>query len=214
MAAKIEVFMVGPELRSSSGPSPGFHWANKPDGPEGSPRGLPVGPLPSPNFYGLGSGFPPDMPRPALLLAKQYGHLPLKDFEPVIGHFWLLSDPAKELLEALDPDGFVFLSVKIESKEVATDASSRWFCDVVRFLDAIDEEKSTMHVTDYGNGRRMVQIEDPKKTHFRRSRIGSAHIFRSVDNAYDCCCSAKFRETVLNSGLKGLGFWPAGVLDT
>jgi hypothetical protein len=152
------------------------------------------------------------MPQPVLLTGKEHGRLPLKDFEPASGDFWLLSDPAKKLLEATDPDAFVFCPVEIRTTGTERDSGPRWFCDVTRFLDAIDEERSTLRVTDYGRGRRLVQIEDAKRTHFRRSSIGSAHVFRSVNNP-ECYCSSHFRDTVRSSGLNGLGFWSAGVLD-
>lgn len=212
MAAKVDVFIVGPGLSSPSGASPGYSWVNKPPGPDGSPRGLPPGPIPSPNFYGIGSGFPVDMPKPVLLTENEHGRLPLKDFEPAFGDFWLLSEPAKKLLEETDSESFVFCPVEIRTTGAGRDPGPRRFCDVTRFLDAIDEESSTLRVTDYGRGRRLVQIENPKSTHFRRSRIGSAHVFRSVHNP-ECYCSSHFRDTVRSSCLNGLGFLPAGVLD-
>lgn len=202
-----------PGLANPSGASPGYDWVNKPKGPDGSPRGLPPGPLPSPSFYGIGSGFPIDLPPPKLLTGKKYGRLPLKDFEPASGDFWLLSDPAKRLLEDVDPDAFVFCPVEIQTTGAERDPGKRWLCDIIRFLDAMDEESSAVRVTDYGGGNRLVQIQNPKKTCFRRSTIGSAHIFRSVYNAYDCYCTSHFKEIVRNSGLSGLGFWPGGVLD-
>lgn len=211
MAGRIEVFIVGPGLANPTGASPGFLWANKPDGPDGSPRGLPPGPLPSPNFYGIGSGFPVGMSRPVLLTGREYGRLPLKDFEPAAGDFWLLSDSAKQLLEKADSSAFAFCPVEFQPSAPSA-SGRRWFCDVVRALDAIDEENSTLRVTDYGHGRRLVQIENPKKTFFRRRSIASAHVFRSVHNS-ECYCSSHFREIVRSSGLSGLGFLPAGVLD-
>ena len=203
--AREKIFIVGPGVSTPDRASPGFEWVNKPPRREGSLRGLPEGPLPDPGsrVLGVGSGFPEGMPKPIIIIDKKFGRrLPLNDFEPAPGEFWLLSSEAKLLLEEVDGEAFDFLRWKFGPKP---NAPARWLCDMVRYLDAIDEAKSQLWVRVYDDGRRFVQIDDAKKTHFARKVIGSARIFRTPYNPFDCFCDAQFREVVRASGFRVAG---------
>jgi hypothetical protein len=63
-----------------------------------------------------------------------------RDFEVYSG-FWFISDRMKVVLEGVDPKAFAFLKCKVQLRD-GTDGSPHWLCDVVRMLDALDEQES------------------------------------------------------------------------
>src|SRR5271155_4243786 len=85
-------------------------------------------------------GFPNYTETPRVLLNKK-AHRPIRDLEDCSG-YWLISDRAKQLFESLDPDGFAFVKCEVRFTD-GDPGPLLWLCDVVRVLDALDEQPSS-----------------------------------------------------------------------
>ncbi|QCI79555.1 DUF1629 domain-containing protein [Hankyongella ginsenosidimutans] len=83
------------------------------------------------------------------------------DANPWLRETWLLSDAAKQALEAIDPDAFDFFAVEtiIRAKGQHSPGPQMWFADVVRHIqcyvpDVPDEEAYTYY---YGGNGKMLK---------------------------------------------------------
>lgn len=90
-------------------------------------------------------GFPEFPETPRFLFDKRLGR-PVRDLEQY-GHYWLVSDRAKQVLEIIDPEGVVFLKCDVHSRD-GEPGPTYWFCGVLRLLDIVDDDASTVK-TDY-----------------------------------------------------------------
>lgn len=89
---------------------------------------------------------------PRLRYDSRIGDMP-DDLESGLTDYWLVSEPLKQVLEAADPEGFVFALCDFRLED-GTPAAPHYLCEVVRIIDAIDEEASTVKVlTGYPNGK-------------------------------------------------------------
>lgn len=84
---------------------------------------------------------------PQLLIDPSLGRAPV-DWE-LLHDFWLVSGRMESLLETVDREGVAFL--KCESRSLRRKpAPEYWLCDVIRTLDAIDEEKTRGKILNDG----------------------------------------------------------------
>ncbi|WP_017169375.1 imm11 family protein [Xanthomonas phaseoli] len=112
--------------------------------------------------------------------------------------YWLVSEPLKQVLEAADPEGFVFALCDFRLED-GTPAAPHYLCEVVRIIDAIDEEASTVKVlTRYPNGK-YYSLVGGAKLAFRKDVVGAAHIFRTPYTA-DAFCDRFLRDTLISHG--------------
>lgn len=116
--------------------------------------------------------FPALAETPLLLIDKSLGRPPV-DWE-LFHDFWLVSDRMKNVLQAVDSDGVAFL--RCETRSLRGDAPVYWLCDIVRLLDAIDEEESSVEILDDGTRFRRYDNIAVSSFVFREEAIGSAHI--------------------------------------
>nr|WP_128926934.1 DUF1629 domain-containing protein [Bradyrhizobium guangxiense] len=165
------------------------------------------------NFDALGVGpvlysprgkrsFPPLLETPRLLIARSLGRPPA-DWEP-FHDFWLVSDRMKHVLETVDREGVAFL--RCETRSLRGEAPVYWLCDIVRELDAIDEEKSNFKLLDDGTDfRRYNGTAMDSKFVFREDVIGAAHVFRARF-LNEVICDQAMKDACKAAGLKGLRF--------
>lgn len=186
-----------------------FFWgANNitiPPGPYAPP------PLQGANDPGIGTGFPRDYHSPPLILDRALGLAP-SDANPWLRETWLLSDAAKQALEAIDPDAFDFFAVEtiIRAKGQHSPGPQMWFADVVRHIqcyvpDVPDEEAYTYY---YGGNGKMLKMNTG---HFSRSLIGDALIFRLDYYKELTLCTSAVRLALMALKLKGFEYYSKGV---
>jgi hypothetical protein len=135
--------------------------------------------LPGRHTISLPNGDPGQYPeKPILLYVRKMGRLP-RDMEG-LGGIWILSEPLKQAFEAVDPEGFTFVASDFILAD-GSPAPQRYLCNVVRTLDALDEEASKLKIEtsdDYVNGKFYSRAGGASLA-FREAIVGSAHIFRT-----------------------------------
>lgn len=99
-----------------------------------------------------------------------------RDFEEYCG-YWFISDRMKTVLERIDPEGFAFLKCKVHLPD-GTDGPLHWLCDVVRVLDALDEEKSRIESGTADDGSKVYIPLIGRPLIFKDDAVGPHHIFR------------------------------------
>lgn len=214
---KIYEFIVG--LKSPAGRS-GAQWINQPHRDRSDPYytdELPAGTHP-PQRHPLdivGTGFPPNMPKPVFILDKAFGRLPLTDGEGVGRDIWLISDKAKRAFESVDAEAFEFCKVetRLREKGVEREGPEYWLCDLVRTIDALDEEKSKARVKWQTPDTKFVTLDYDHRAHFKRSVIRNNHIFRHKHSLVYPYCDETFRQAIDDANLTSFGFKRVGVID-
>ncbi|RXT36668.1 hypothetical protein B5V03_34085 [Bradyrhizobium betae] len=165
------------------------------------------------NIAALGAGRVLDSPRgkrsfptlsetPRFLIDKSLGRAPV-DCEH-FHDFWLVSTRMKSVLEAVDREGVAFL--RCETRSLSGNAPVYWLCDIVRLLDAVDEEKSNLEILEDGTDYRHYNAMALSSFAFREEAIGSAHIFRLRFLSSRIICDQAMKDACKAAGLRGLGF--------
>jgi hypothetical protein len=150
-------------------------------------------------------GFPNFPETPRLVFDKALGKRPPCDLEQY-HDYWLLSDRMKTVLERLDPDGFAF--IKCLSRATRGSAAlDYWLCDVLRILDAVDEEKSRLRIEIDERGRKSYSLMGGALLVFREEIVRSAHIFRLRYSIGYVICDQELKDRCKEAGLKGIAFW-------
>lgn len=176
-------------------------------------RPLPHGHIPDRGNHaqGVGSGFW-EMETPIIEISRKHGpRLSLLDVEPEGRDLWLVSAKCKSVLEAIDPEAFEFCAVetRYSKRGVLSPGPEYWLCDVIRFLDALDEEKSFGTVVKiYPGNIKRVEIHSDKLI-FRRDVVGEARIFRLFDTI-TVFATEHFKSAIENAGLKNFDLYSKG----
>lgn len=123
--------------------------------------------------------------------------------------YWFISDRMKTVLESVDPGAFEFLKCKVQLPD-GTDGPVRWMCDIVRVLDALNEEESTVITTADGHGQKMYQLLTGNPLIFKNEVVGSHHIFRMKYAEPTVICDEEVRLACKAAGLKGTSFQEVG----
>ena len=197
-------------------------WVNQPMKPNRDDPywdyGIPNGPRSDPGSEtgGVGSGFPTDMKTPQLVFKEPLGKLPFPDaIERGRGEL-ILSDRAKVLFETLDRDAFEFVAAETTLHNGSA-GPKYWLADVVRFLDALDEKSSKVHVEkkiipQTGRVQRRTYCKRGAEV-YRRESIGGAHVFRLLYLPSEIICDEDTAAAIRRQKLFGLDLVPAGVVD-
>jgi hypothetical protein len=146
--------------------------------------------------------------RPQLVYDKREGRLP-GDLESYAG-YWLVSERMRRVLEGVDTAGFAFAPCDY----VLPDGSlgpQYHLCDVVRTLDALDEQASQLRIEfvkdhDTGEEVKIRGLLSTTKLIFQDEVVGPAHIFRQVCLAAAPICDAAMRAACTEIGLTGIQF--------
>jgi len=97
------------------------------------------------------------------------------DFEGYCG-YWLISDRMKIVLERVDPGAFAFLKCRVELPD-GSDGPVHWLCDVVRVLDALDEERSKIRIGVADDGSKVYNSLGVTRLIFKEDAVGAASRF-------------------------------------
>jgi hypothetical protein len=98
------------------------------------------------------------------------------DFEVYL-NYWFISERTKTLLENLDRDAFAFLRCDVRHPD-GGDGPPRWLCDVVRVLDALDEQKSQVRIGTADDGSKFYGSAGRVNLVFKEDLVGPHPIFR------------------------------------
>jgi hypothetical protein len=158
-----------------------------------------------------GGGFPPLRETPRLVLDPKRGPPP-EDLEGGLSGYWMVSERLKNVFEAVDPEGFAF--VECDYRLADGSKGPRYFlCDVVRTLDALDEENSKLNIKisdDYSEGK-FYSFAGGISLAFRKDIIGDAHVFHMPFSGNYVICDRTLREAVQAAGMsigkKSNGLW-------
>jgi hypothetical protein len=129
-----------------------------------------------------------------------------RDFEGYSG-YWLISDRMKSALEATDSEAFAFLRCDMRSPD-DLERPVRWLCDVVRILDALDEQRSAARIGVADDGSKVYLILGRERLIFKESVVGESHIFRMKYRNSLIICDEEMRRACKSAGLTGISFYP------
>lgn len=138
------------------------------------------------------------------------------DLDSSFRSYWLISEPLKNLFEAFDSSAFAFA----ECDFILLDGSmapAHYLCEVVREIDAIDLEASTVRVLTEGYPKgKYYSMVGGAKLAFHKDLVGSAHVFRTP-YAAKVFCDRAFRDELIKNGYgksrKSLGVWLTDAAD-
>lgn len=125
-----------------------------------------------------------------------------RDFEIDTG-YWLISDRMKAVVEGVDPDAFAFLQCKVQLRD-GSEGPARWLCEIVRVLDAVDEENSDVEIRTADDGSKYYRFTGTIR--FRSDAVGSSHIFRLEYLRSTWACDEVLRRACIEAELTGLRF--------
>jgi hypothetical protein len=143
--------------------------------------------------------------RPVFLSDVKLGRLHW-DIEGYSG-YWLISDRMKLVLQGADPEAFAFLQCDVRTPD-GKDAPVRWFCDVIRVLDALDEARSAVAIGTADDGSRVYNFGYGASLTFNESVVGNSHIFRMKYNESTIVCDEAFKQACKSANVVGISFQP------
>jgi hypothetical protein len=132
--------------------------------------------------------------KPHLVYTPKSGGMP-RDFE-VLADIWIVSEPLKQIFQAVDPEGFAFAACDFTLADGSI-GPQYYLCDVVRTLDALDEEISKLKIkisNDYIGGK-YYSCAGGATLVFKEDIVGSAHIFRTPYSPA-IFCSRTLRDAI------------------
>jgi Protein of unknown function (DUF1629) len=148
-------------------------------------------------------GFPQFPEPPRLLIDRALGRAPV-DWE-LFHDYWIVSDRMKTVLETLDREGVAF--VRCETRyQGGSAAPVYWLCDVLRLLDAVDEEKSRVKIKHYDSDYKVYDLMGGASLVFKEEVVGSAHIFRLRFLHPRIICDQSVKDACKDAGLRGIRF--------
>ncbi|MFD0321993.1 DUF1629 domain-containing protein [Lysobacter gummosus] len=148
-------------------------------------------------------GFPALAETPLLIHDPEKGTMP-RDLESGLSGYWLVSERLKELLESVDAEGFAFAACDFRLAD-GTAGPNFYLCDVVRTLDALDEERSDVQILvdeDFANGK-AYDLGGGVRLVFRRDVVDSAHVFHTPFADYEFC-DRTLRDAIVSGGFTGV----------
>ncbi|MNC24614.1 hypothetical protein D3C75_726710 [compost metagenome] len=114
-------------------------------------------------------------------------------------------------METVDPDAFVFADTDYHLAD-GSKGPTYFLCDVVRTLDALDEEASTLHIeiSDEFEAGKYYDMTGELRLAFKRDVLGSAHVFRLPFHG-GVFCDRVFKDAVVAAGIvtakRSNGLW-------
>src|SRR5262249_18496469 len=139
---------------------------------------------------------------PRVLIDRKLGR-PLRDLE-LCNEYWLVSDKLKIVLETADPKGSAFVRCDTHLRG-GEPGPSYWLCDVVRVLDAVDEEESQLKIYDE-EYHKSYSLSGGARLIFKEETVGSAHIFRMAYFRPAVICDQFLKDACMAARLKGPTF--------
>jgi hypothetical protein len=145
---------------------------------------------------------------PVFVADKKKGRLHW-DLDTPVPYYWLVTEKMKALMEALDREAFEFLQCRVQFPD-GSDAPPHWLCDVVRVLDAVDEEKSKVKVWHGQSGNKVYGYGD-MNLQFKPEVVGTSKFFRLYYNDNIVICDDEVKAACKAADLKGLSFEAQGL---
>ncbi|APO93305.1 hypothetical protein BI313_00635 (plasmid) [Xanthomonas vesicatoria] len=145
-------------------------------------------------------GFPSFLEQPQMTYDPSGGPEP-RDLEPGFGGYWLVSERLHDAMCSSDPGAFAFHEVDYRLLD-GSRGPRHFLCDVIRELDALDEEASKLKVEvddDFVRGK-FYYFGGGASLAFRHEVLGSSHVFRLPFNPSVFCDDA-FKTTVHSAGI-------------
>jgi hypothetical protein len=155
-----------------------------------------------PGRHECGAGFPAFVSPPKIVFEKKGTCEPMDFYE--FDRIWVISERLKAILENFDRDGFEFVRTETLYDGGAREGPSYWFCDVIRVLDCIDEDASTLNY--YQSPRKRYSVI--KNAVMRPEAAGSAHVLRLRYYSWRVLGDDVFRNLVRAHKVSGIGFIP------
>lgn len=161
-------------------------------------------------------GFPVLRETPRLVYHPREGVLP-EDLEGGMSGYWLVSERLRQVMEAVDPDAFAFADVDYRLVD-GSKGPTYYLCDVVRTLDALDEEASTLdiEISDEFEAGKYYGLTGDVRLAFKREVLDSAHVFRLAFHG-GVFCDRTFKDAVEAAGIvtprKSNGLWFEDVVN-
>jgi hypothetical protein len=140
---------------------------------------------------------------PLFLADEKLGRID-RDFE-AHSEYWLISDRMKSALEQVDPEGFAFLKCDTKLSD-GTDGPRHWLCDVVRVLDALDEERSIVRIGTADDGSKVYSLRGRTSLIFDIQATGQHHVFRIKYYQSLVICSDELRRVCKANKFTGMRF--------
>lgn len=160
-----------------------------------------------------GGGFPELKEKPHIAYDKKQGKPP-RDLEGTLSGYWFVSERLKQIFEVVDPDAFVFAECDYTLND-GSKGPKHFLCDVVRSIDALDEEASDVRVKYYpdhqtGEDMKLYSVAGGASLHFHEEIVGTAHVFVQPRLAADPICDDVLYVACKSAkDIKGLWFLDA-----
>lgn len=161
-------------------------------------------------------GFPPLRETPRLVYHPREGVLP-EDLEGGMSGYWLVSERLHQVMEAVDPDAFVFAETDYRLAD-GSQGPTYFLCDVIRKVDALDEDASQLNIeiSDEFEEGKYYGLTGDVRLAFKRDVLGSAHVFRLPFHG-GVFCDRVFKDAVEAAGIvtarKTNGLWFEDVVN-
>lgn len=141
--------------------------------------------------------------RPHLVHVPKLGGLP-RDIEELASK-WIVSEALKRVFESVDPEAFAFAACDFTLAD-GTPGPAYYFCNVLRILDAIDEQASHLKIEigDFVNGK-YYDRSGGASLAFKQDVIGSSHVFRTPF-APTVFCDRVLHDAVVAANVSGVQF--------
>ncbi|WP_115563168.1 imm11 family protein [Xanthomonas arboricola] len=153
------------------------------------------------------NGDPDQYPeKPHLIHVPALGGMP-RDFENLFG-IWIVSDALKAVFENVDPEGFAFTACDFTLAD-GSPGPQRYLCDVVRTLDALNEEASRVKVKyerDHQSGEdvKLYSAAGGASLVFNENVVGNTHVFRQERLGTDAICDRALADALSAANLDGV----------
>ncbi len=125
----------------------------------------------------------------------------VRDLDSDFSGYWLVSEPLKQVLESVDPEGFAFAECEFILHD-GTVGPKHYLCDVVRTLDAVDETTSKIRILlkdSYAGGKYYSEGSGARFA-FKKDVVGSAHVFLTPYNSRKVFCDRMLRDALIEHG--------------
>lgn len=123
----------------------------------------------------------------------------LNDFQRGFEGYWVISKGLKDVFQAVDPTAFEFVPCEFIRFD-GSRGDAFYLCDVVRTLDAIDDEDSEVRIATEGYpAGKYYKLAGGARLAFKHNVVGGAHIFGSPFNGL-VVCDRVLRDALVEKG--------------
>ncbi|EKT4089485.1 DUF1629 domain-containing protein [Stenotrophomonas maltophilia] len=154
-------------------------------------------------------GLPALREKPRIVFEASKGPEP-RDLEGGFSGYWLVSERLWQVMNSVDPHAFDFVECDVRLAD-GTPMPRRFLCDVVRELDAIDEEHSRLDIEideDFVNGK-FYSLAGGASLAIRSEVVRDGHVFLTPFSTF-VIASREFVDAVHAAGLP-TNPWDSGI---